>query len=51
MADKTWAARIKLTNGTVKEVTVQADGPYQAKELLERLYGKGSVWGAIWQKN
>jgi hypothetical protein len=44
MATKTWTAKIKLKNGAIQEVTVQADSFFNAKAILESQYGKGSIW-------
>jgi hypothetical protein len=43
MATRTWSAKIKLPNGSVQEVIVQADTSWNAKAMLESQYGKGSI--------
>jgi hypothetical protein len=44
VATKTFKAKIKLTNGSVQEVKVQADSFFNAKAMLEAQYGKGSIF-------
>jgi hypothetical protein len=44
MSTKTYEARVKLQNGSVQKVTVQADSPFNAKAMLEAQYGKGSIF-------
>jgi hypothetical protein len=43
MATKKYQAKIKLPNGSVQNVTVEADTNINAKAMLEAQYGKGSV--------
>ena len=43
MAIKTFKARVRLSNGSSQEVTVQADDYFKAKAMLEAQYGKGSI--------
>jgi len=44
MPKKTFKARVKLGSGQ-QEVTVEADSPVKAREMLEAQYGKGSLTG------
>jgi hypothetical protein len=46
MATRTYKAKIKLKSG-IQEVTIQADSPFKAKEMLEAQYGKGSIFGGL----
>ena len=47
MTLKRFRARVKLPVGT-QEVCVEADGLYNAKQMLEAQYGRGSVlWGPV----
>jgi hypothetical protein len=39
----TWVATIRLPSGNQQEVRVQADSQWNARQMLERLYGRGSV--------
>ncbi len=43
MAAKTFKARIRLKNGRVMELTLQAASEFQAQHMLEMLYGHGNV--------
>jgi hypothetical protein len=43
VAAKTFKARIKLKSGGVMELTIQAASEFQAKHMLEMLYGHGTV--------
>ena len=46
MATKIFKAKVKLKNGFLQDVTVQADNFMNAKVMLESQYGAGSViWG------
>lgn len=36
---QTWWAFAKTSNGSMMKVTVQADNPYQATEMLKAIYG------------
>jgi len=38
-----WKAKVKLSNGSWQEVTVQADTMFNARAMLESQYGKGSI--------
>jgi hypothetical protein len=40
---KTWKARIRLSNGSQIETTVNAKSWSDAKALFEQTYGRGSV--------
>lgn len=44
MATKKWSAKIKLKNGAMQEVFVQADSFSNAKQLFEAQYGKGCIF-------
>lgn len=44
MAVKTYKAKVKLSNGSVQDVTVQADSPFNARAMLEAQYGTGSIF-------
>jgi hypothetical protein len=39
----TFKARVKLSNGTIQEVRVQADNSNNARAMIEAQYGKGSI--------
>ena len=41
MAARTYKAKVKLKNGSVQDVTVQADNVPNAKAMIESQYGKG----------
>jgi hypothetical protein len=41
---KSWKAKVRLSNGSIQEVTVQADSYFNAKAMLESQYGKGSIF-------
>ncbi|MBN9048797.1 MAG: hypothetical protein J0H78_04995 [Rhizobiales bacterium] len=43
MATKTYETKIKLPNGTIQTVTVQADTSTNARWMLEAQYGKGCL--------
>jgi hypothetical protein len=43
MAIKTWKAKVRLSNGTLQDVTMRADNYSNAKAMLESEYGKKSV--------
>jgi hypothetical protein len=43
MAAVTWYATIRLANGNQQRVTVHADNFFNARQMLEALYGKGAV--------
>lgn len=40
---RTWWAVIRLQNGNQQRVTIQADSYWNARLMLESLYGKQSV--------
>jgi hypothetical protein len=40
----TFKATIRLKNGAVQEITVQADTYFNAKAMIEAQYGKGSIF-------
>jgi hypothetical protein len=40
----TFKATIKLKNGAYQEITVQADTYFNAKVMIEALYGNGSIF-------
>jgi hypothetical protein len=42
----TYTAQVRLANGSLQEVTLQANSALKAHELLEAQYGKGNV--AVW---
>lgn len=42
-AIQTYRARVKLTNGVVEEVVVQASSLFNARAIFEALYGHGSI--------
>jgi hypothetical protein len=44
MAIKTWKAKIRLTNGSIEEVLIQASNSFNAKAMLETQYGKGCIY-------
>jgi hypothetical protein len=41
-----YEAVVRLGSGRTQRVTVVAEDGWAAKELIERQYGKGSIWGA-----
>lgn len=41
---QTFTAKIRLPNGALQDVTVQADTIFNAKAMLEAQYGKGSIF-------
>jgi hypothetical protein len=41
--DKTWVGRVRLSNGAVQKVTVEADNSNAARLMLEAQYGQGNV--------
>jgi hypothetical protein len=41
-----YEAVVRLSSGRTQRVTVVAEDGWAAKELIERQYGKGSIWGA-----
>jgi hypothetical protein len=41
MAMTSYTANIKLPNGSIQKVTVQADNSDKARSMLEAQYGKG----------
>lgn len=43
MTTPTYTANIKLPNGSVQKVRVQADNSDKARLMLEAQYGKGNV--------
>ena len=43
MASKTYDARVRLPNGCSQHITIQASGYFNAKAMLESMFGKGSV--------
>jgi hypothetical protein len=47
MAVKTYKAKIRINSSSTQDVTIQADSSYNAKIMLEKQYGKGSVYGTI----
>jgi hypothetical protein len=44
MAAKTWKAKIRLKNGGLQDITVQADNYFNAKAMIETQYGKGCIF-------
>jgi hypothetical protein len=44
MATKTWTAKVKLSNGAIQEITVQADTYFNAKAMVEAQYGKRNIF-------
>ncbi len=42
---RTWKAKVKVADGSLIEVRVQAADSSSAKKLLEAQYGKGNVRG------
>jgi hypothetical protein len=43
VAAVTWYATIRLANGNQQRVTVPADNYFNARQMLEALYGRGAV--------
>jgi hypothetical protein len=43
MYSLTYDARIRLSNGCIQHVFIQAAGYFNAKAMLESMYGKGSI--------
>jgi hypothetical protein len=41
-----YTAKVRLANGSLHDVTVQANSALKAYEMLEAQYGKGNV--AVW---
>jgi len=39
----TWVGRVRLLNGAVQKVTVEADNSNAARMMLEAQYGQGNV--------
>jgi hypothetical protein len=48
MTLKRYRAKIKLPIG-VQEVEVQADGLWSARQLIESMYGSGSIFIGPWE--
>jgi len=46
MATKTYKARVKLRNGSVQEVRIEADSPQNARAMLEAQYGEKSIFSS-----
>jgi hypothetical protein len=40
----TYKAKVKLSNGSIQEVTVQADSYFNAKAMIEAQYGRGRIF-------
>lgn len=45
MPRSTYKAMVRLSDGQMQEVTVQADNSFNATAMLEAQYGRGSVFG------
>lgn len=43
---KTYKAKVRLPNGSVQEVRVEADSSLNARSMLEAQYGKGSIFSS-----
>ena len=43
MAMHTYKARVKLSNGMIQEIRVQAENSNNARAMIEAQYGKGSI--------
>ena len=43
---KTYKAKVRLPNGSVQEVRVEADSSLNARAMLEAQYGKGSIFSS-----
>lgn len=41
--DKKWMGRVRLSNGAVQKVYVEADNSNAARLMLEAQYGRGNV--------
>ena len=47
MSNKRYRARVKLPLGTT-EIMIEADSVFNARQMLEAQYGRGSViWGPV----
>ena len=40
---RTWSAKVRLSNGGLQEVYVQADSYLNALAMIESQYGRGSI--------
>jgi hypothetical protein len=40
---RSYRARVKLANGAVEEVVVQASSLFNARSIFEALYGQGTI--------
>lgn len=43
MATHTYTGNVKLSNGSIQKVTIEADTEGNARKLLEAQYGKANV--------
>ncbi len=39
-----WKARIRVSNGAIQEITVEADNFFNARALIETQYGAGCIF-------
>lgn len=46
MATKTYKAKVRLPNGSVQEVRIEADSPHNARAMLEAQYGDKSIFSS-----
>jgi len=43
MSPKSWKAKVKLSNGSLQDIVVNADNSRNATAIIEAQYGKGSI--------
>jgi len=48
MADRTWKANVRLSNGLHQQVEVRAGSLMAARAMLESMYGAGCILQGPW---